>query len=76
LRISAAPPPPFEATVIEADDELLAGFESVELADSVIIPLFVIVVPAVPAFTVAVIASVAVELAGMSPMVQIPVELA
>ena len=54
---------------------LLAGFGSVELADSLTLAVFTMFVPAVPAFTVAAIVSVAVVLAVKLPMVQIPVEL-
>lgn len=46
------------------------------LVDSLMVAVFVIVVPAVPEFTVAVITSVAVELGAIVPMVQTPVELA
>jgi len=49
---------------------------SVVEADSPTVPVFVIVVPAVPAFTVAAMVSVAVELALISPIVHVPVEVA
>ena len=70
------PPPPGFVTVIGTVEELLVGLLSVELDDSPTKPRFVIVVPAVPAFTPGIV-SVAVELKALaSPIVQIPVELA
>jgi hypothetical protein len=57
-------------------EELFPGFGSVVEAFSPTTAVFVIVVPAVPAFTVAAMFNVAVELALRSPIVQVPVELA
>ena len=57
-----------------AVEELFPGLWSVVLAFSATIAVLLIVVPAVPAFTIAAIVSVAVELALMSPIVQVPVE--
>ena len=51
-------------------------FESDTAADSPATAVLVIVWPAVPPFTEAVIVSVAVEVAARSPTVQVPVELA
>ena len=64
------------ATFIETDELLFARFGSVVEADSPTKPVLVMVVLAVPAFTKAAMAKVAVELAGISPIVQIPVEVA
>ena len=55
---------------------MFAKFWSVLLADSPTMPVFVIVVPAVPLFAVAAIVRVAVELALISPIVHVPVEVA
>ncbi len=55
---------------------LFVGLESVVEAFSPTTAVFVIVVPAVPVFTLAAITSVAVELAGKLPIIQVPVELA
>ena len=66
----------FACTVTEALALLFARFGSVVEAFSPTIALFVIVWPAVPAFTVAVIWRLAVELALKLPIVHVPVELA
>jgi hypothetical protein len=55
------------------DAELFDKFVSVLDALSFTVALFTIVVPAVPALAVAAIVRVAVELALMSPIVQVPV---
>ena len=57
-------------------EELLPGFWSVELPFSPTFAVFEIVDPAVPEFTVAAMFRVAVELGDISPIVQVPVELA
>ena len=67
--------PLFCATVRMAEPVLLAVFESVDDAVSVAVAVFVIDVPA-DAFTIAAIVRVAVELALISPIVQVPVEVA
>ena len=76
MSASLPPPPPPPCTTIETVEELFPGLLSVELADSPTRPVLLIVVPAGAEFTVAAIFKVAVELALMSPIVQVPVELA
>jgi hypothetical protein len=51
-------------------------FVSLIEADSLTVEVFVMIVPAVPEFTEAVIVSVAVELVASVPIVHMPVELA
>ena len=63
------------ATVRMAEPVLLAVFGSVDDAVSIAVAVFVIDVPA-DAFTIAAIVRVAVELALISPIVQVPVEVA
>ena len=63
------------STKTDALAVLSAGVGSVLDGLSPTVAVFVIVVPPVPALAVAAIASVAVELAGMLPIVQTPVLL-
>jgi hypothetical protein len=82
VDVGVVPPPPppqfvvqlFVAMTTGTVEELLEGFESVVEAFSPTVARFVIVVPAVPAFTVAAMFKVAVELAPRLPIVQVPVE--
>jgi hypothetical protein len=82
VEVGVPPPPPqLEVhpdgwTVTGTLELALPGVWFVLDALSPTTVLFTTVVPAVPLFTVACIASVAVELAGMSPIIQVPVELA
>jgi len=66
----------FGAIVTGTVAVLFPGFGSVELALSPTTALFVRVVLAVPVFTVPAIWRVALELAIILPIVQVPVELA
>ena len=68
--------PGFTASMqIETLELSFARFESVSAEDSVTVEVFVMVCPTVPVFTVAVMTSVAVELAETVPTFQLPVEL-
>src|SRR5690242_21525940 len=72
------PPPQFVVqtigfTEIVTVEELFDGFGSVRSVDSRTTAVFAMVVPAVPAFTVAAIVSVALELAARPPIVHVPV---
>ena len=62
-------------TVMVLDAVLFPVFESVDDDDSPAVAVFVTVVPTA-AFTIAWITSVAVEFALISPIAQVPVELA
>ena len=79
VDVGVPPPPPVLVafwTVKAALDELLPGFGSFTVDDSLTVAILVIVWPPVPLFTMAPIASVAVELGIIVPIVQMPVELA
>ena len=69
-QLEVQPPDPTETGTLEL---ALPPFGFVELGLSPTMAKFVIVVPAVPALAVAAIVRVAVELALMSPIVQVPV---
>jgi hypothetical protein len=68
--------PAGQPTTIDTLELLFERSLSVVPVDSPTVAMFLIVDPAVPVFAVAAICKVAVELALMSPIVQIPVELA
>jgi hypothetical protein len=82
VRPASLPPPPPQFVVqttggintMTVDD--VFGLLFTVLVDSVIVPVFAIVVLATPLFTTVAMVNVAVELALISPIVQIPVELA
>ena len=75
IAMSALGVPSFGVMTIATLELLFEGFGSVVEEFSPTFAEFVIVVPAVPAFTVATIIRAAVELADMSPMVHAPVEV-
>jgi hypothetical protein len=61
------PPGPFASTMMETDEELFAGFWSITVLDSDATAMFVIIVPAVPTFTIALMLSVEVVFEDIVP---------
>jgi hypothetical protein len=80
VEVGVVPPPPPPQFEVQTGVVMTTGTEEDVLglgllleAFSPTIAVFVIVVPAVPAFAVAAMSNVAVELAERSPIVQVPV---